>query len=103
MLVVRFKARVNPDKASDVAQAMAAVVNASRGLEGVHHFDVARDLTDDNAFVATEVFDDRAAMERQEAQPEVARVFELFQGGALAGPPEYTIYHVASSESPSLG
>ncbi len=102
MLVVRFKARVNPDRARDVASAMAAVVTASRELDGVHHFDVARDVTDENAFVATEVFEDRAAMERQEAQPEVAKVFELFQGGALAGPPEYTIYDVASSESPQL-
>jgi quinol monooxygenase YgiN len=102
VLVVRFKAQVDPGRADDVATAMTAVVRASRTLEGVHHFDVARDVTDENAFVATEVFEDRAAMERQEAQPEVAKVFELFQGGALAGAPEYTIYEVASSESPQL-
>jgi hypothetical protein len=48
------------------------------------------------------VFEDRSAMEREEALPEVAKVVELMQGGALAGPPEWTIFEVASSESPEM-
>lgn len=81
---------------------MKAVVEAARGLEGVVHFDIARDLTDADALIATEVFEDRAAMEREEALPEVARVVELMEGGALAGPPEWTRFEVASSESPEM-
>ena len=101
MLVVRFKVQCQPDKVEDVAAAMAAVVAPSRQLPGVVHFDVARDVTDPNAVVAVEVFEDRAAMERQESQPEVAKVVELMEAGALAAPPEWTIYEVSSSESPS--
>ncbi len=41
-------------------------------------------------------------MKREEALPEVARVVELMQSGALAGPPERTVFDVASSESPAM-
>ena len=85
-----------------MAAAMAAVVEAARSLPGVIYFDVGRDVTDENAFIATEVFEDREAMEREEAIPEVAKVLELMQSGAPAGPPEWTIYEIASSESPEL-
>ena len=71
-------------------------------ITGVIHFDVAQDTTDPNALIATEVFHDRAAMDRQEAQPEVARVMELVEAGALAGAPEWTIYEVSSAESPEM-
>jgi quinol monooxygenase YgiN len=102
VLVVRFKVRAQPDRSEELAAALAAVVEASRTLPGVLHFDVARDLTDDNAFVATEVFEDRAAMEGQEALPEVANAVALLQGGAAAAAPEWTIYDVASADSPSV-
>ena len=85
-----------------MAAAMAAVVEAARSLPGVIHFDVGRDVTDENAFIATEVFEDRETMEREEAIPEVAKVLELMQSGAPAGAPEWTIYEIASSESPEL-
>jgi hypothetical protein len=52
--------------------------------------------------IATEVFADRDAMERQEAQPEVAKVIELISAGALQGVPEWTIYEVASAETPPM-
>lgn len=81
---------------------MAGVVAPSRSLQGVIHFDVARDVTDPGSLIAIEVFDDRAAMERQEAQPEVARVIALISAGALSGPPEWTIYEVASAVSPEM-
>jgi hypothetical protein len=41
-------------------------------------------------------------MDRQEAQPEVAKLFDLIGVGALAGPPEWTIYEVASAETPEM-
>jgi quinol monooxygenase YgiN len=102
MIVVRFKVRCVPDKTEQMKAAMAAVVGPSRTLAGVVHFDVAQDTTDPNALIATEVFEDRAAMDRQEAQPEVAMVMELVEAGALAGAPEWTIYEVSSAESPEM-
>jgi quinol monooxygenase YgiN len=102
VIVVRFKVQCQTEKTAELAAAMKEVVDAARELPGVIHFDIARDLTDANALIATEVFDDRAAMEREEALPEVAKVVELMQSGALAGPPEWTIFDVASSESPAM-
>jgi len=102
MLVVRFKVQCQPGKVDDMAAAMAAVVGAARSVPGVLHFDIARDLTDPNSLIATEVFEDRAAMAAEEGLPEVAKVIELLQGGALAGPPEWTIYDVASAENPQM-
>ncbi|MGQ0833201.1 MAG: putative quinol monooxygenase [Microthrixaceae bacterium] len=101
MIVVRFKVECAPDRVEEVAAAMGDVVGPSRKMAGVLHFDVTRDVTDPNCLLAVEVFEDRAALERQEEQPEVAKVMELFEGGALAGEPEYTIYDVASVESPA--
>ncbi len=101
MLVVRFKVQCQSDKTAELA-AMTDIVDLARGLPGVIHFDIARDLTDADALIATEVFEDRAAMAREEALPEVAKVVELMQSGALAGPPEWTVFDVASSESPAM-
>jgi len=102
VLVVRFKVRCQPDKTEEVVAAMAGVVDAARTLPGVVHFDVARDITDQDSLIATEVFEDRAAMEREEAIPEVAAVVGLMEAGALAESPEWTIFDVASSESPAM-
>jgi quinol monooxygenase YgiN len=102
VIVVRFKVRSQAEKTPELMAAMRDVVDAARKLPGVLHFDIASDLTDPNALIATEVFADRAAMEREEALPEVAKVVELMQSGALAGPPEWTVFEVASSESPTM-
>ena len=102
MIIVRFKVRCQSGQADHMAAAMADVAKAARGLPGVVHFDVARDLLDSDAVIATEVFEDRAAMEREEALAEVGKVVELMQNGALDGTPEWTIYEVASSESPQM-
>ena len=102
MIVVRFKVQCRSDKTAELAAAMRSVVDAARTLPGIIHFDIARDLANDDALIATEVFEDRAAMEREEALPEVAKVIELMQAGALAGAPEWTIFEVASSESPTM-
>jgi quinol monooxygenase YgiN len=102
MLVVRFKVRCQPDKTEEMVTAMKAVVGAARTLPGVVHFDIGRDVADSNSLIATEVFEDRPAMEREESIPEVAAVVRLMEAGALAGPPEWTIFDVASSESPSM-
>jgi quinol monooxygenase YgiN len=101
MIVVRFKVQCQPDRTDEVMAAMADIVGPSRKLPGVVHFDVARDVNDTNAVLALEVFDDRAALENQESLPEVAKAMALFDGGALAAPPEYTIFEVSSAESPT--
>jgi quinol monooxygenase YgiN len=102
VIVVRFKVHCQSDKTAELAAAMKDVVEAARELPGVIHFDIARDLTNADVLIATEVFEDRAAMEREEALPAVAKVVELMQSGALARPPEWTVFDVASSESPAM-
>ena len=96
MLVIRFKVQVQPDKIDEALAAFLAVAPPSRAIDGVLHFDIGRDLNDPNAIIAAEVFEDEAARERQEAQPEVARVMELLPN-VLAAPPEATVYEVASA------
>jgi len=100
VIVVRFRVQCQPDRVEEVAAAMGDVVEPSRRMPGVLHFDVARDVTDPNSLLAVEVFEDRATLDRQEEQPEVARTMKLFESGALVAEPEYTIYEVASAESP---
>jgi quinol monooxygenase YgiN len=97
MIVLRFKVQCQPDKTSAVADAMRDVMLASRPLPGVVHFDVARDVSETNALIATEVFEDVAARERQESLPEVAKVMALLPD-ALAAPPEATLFHVSAAE-----
>lgn len=96
MLVVRFKVSCKPDKTEALRAAFEAVVAPSRIVEGVLNFDIARDITDPNSFIATEVFVDRAALDRQEALPQVQRVIALLPD-FLAAEPEATLYEVSSS------
>lgn len=97
MIVIRFKVKSKPEKSDQLRAALEAVVAPSRSVEGVMHFDIARDLTDPSVFIATEVFADRAALDRQESLPEVKKVMELLSEAAAAEP-EATIYNVSSSE-----
>jgi quinol monooxygenase YgiN len=98
MVVVRFRVRCQPGKAEEVMAALKDVVPPSRELDGVISFDIGRDVTDPDVFIATEVFEDRAALDRQESLPEVARAIGVFEQ-SLATEPEETIFHVSSSES----
>jgi len=97
MIVVRFRVQCKPGKAEHVMAAFRDVVGPSRKVDGVVNFDIGRDVCDPNSFIATEVFVDRAALERQESLPEVAKTLGILED-ALAGEPEATIYHVSSSE-----
>lgn len=97
MLVVRFKMQAQPGKADQLMSYLRDVALPSRSLDGVISFDIGRDVTDPDAFIATEVFEDRAALDRQESLGEVAAAMEFFES-ALAGDPEATIYHVSSAE-----
>jgi quinol monooxygenase YgiN len=97
MIVVRVKVQSRPEKTEEVKAAFAQAIAPSRAVEGVISFDIAQDLADSNSFIATEVFDDRAALDRQESLPQVGAVLAVL-GESLAAPPEATIFHVSSSE-----
>lgn len=97
MLVVRFKMQSQPDKAEQVLAALREVIAPSRALAGVVSFDIARDLADPNSFIATEVFEDRAALDRQESLPEVATALAVLET-SLSAPPEATVFDVSSAE-----
>ena len=96
MVVVRFKVRCRPDKTGEVKAAFEQVIGPSREVDGVISFDIAHDLADPDSFIATEVFEDRAALDRQEELPEVARTLAVLEQ-SLAAEPEATIFEVASS------
>jgi quinol monooxygenase YgiN len=97
MIVVRFKVQCQSEKTDQVMAALEQVVPPSRAVDGVISFDIARDLADPNSFIATEVFEDRAALERQESLPEVGTALAVL-GESLVSEPEATIFHVSSSE-----
>ena len=97
MIVVRFKVRCQPDKTKQVMAALKEVIAPSRALDGVISFDIGRDVADADSFIATEVFTDRTALERQESLPEVAKTLGILEG-SLAAEPEATIFDVSSSE-----
>jgi quinol monooxygenase YgiN len=97
MIIVRFKAKCKPEKAEQLRAAFGAVVAESRTVQGCLHFDIARDVTDSNSFIATEVFVDKEALARQETLPQAKKVIDLLPE-VLAAEPEATIYHISSSE-----
>ena len=97
MIVVRFKVKCKPEKTDQALAAFREIVATSRPLAGVINFDMGRDITDPDSFIALEVFADRAALDRQESLPVVQKTMGLFQE-LLADEPEATIFHVSSSE-----
>jgi quinol monooxygenase YgiN len=97
MIVVRFRMRCQPGNTEQVMALLTDVITPSRAVDGVISFDIARDLADPNAFIAIEVFEDRAALDRQESLPEVTKVMASF-AASLATEPEATIFNVSSFE-----
>jgi quinol monooxygenase YgiN len=97
MIVVRFKVRCHPEKTEQALAAFQEVIGPSRKVDGVISFDIGRDLVDADSIVAVEVFEDRAALERQESLPVTQKTIGLL-GDLLAAEPEATIFHVSSSE-----
>jgi quinol monooxygenase YgiN len=97
MIVLRFKVQCQPEKIDEALAAFEQVVAPSRAVEGVISFDIGRDVSDPDAVVGVEVFEDRAALDRQESLPIVQQTIGLF-GDLLAAEPEATIYHVSSAE-----
>ena len=96
MIVIRFKVKCQPGRVDDAVAVFTPVIAPSRALDGVVHFDIARDLSDPDSIIATEVFEDEAARERQESLAEVAAVMNLLPE-ILAAPVEATQFNVSSS------
>jgi quinol monooxygenase YgiN len=99
MIILRFKVRSRPDKSDELMEALADIITPARATEGVINFDIARDLDEPNSFIATAIYDDGAALERQESLPEVDRVMAMLPG-SLVAPPERTIFD--ASRNPTL-
>ena len=97
MIVVRFKVQCQPGKTEHALAVFEEVIGPSRALDGVISFDIGRDIASPDSIIAVEVFEDRSALDRQESLPEVAKVMGVLPQIA-SGPPEATIFHVASSE-----
>jgi quinol monooxygenase YgiN len=91
MVILSFKIHSKPEKRDEVMAALAEIIPSARGTEGVINFDIAGVLLDPDAFIATAVYEDGAALERQESAPEVHRAMALF-AESLAAPPERTIF-----------
>ena len=97
MLIVRFAFRVQPGRGDEAVAALVPVVAPSRALAGVISIDIARDITDPDAFIATELYEDRAALDRQEALPETVAALATLKAGLIAGS-DALIHHVERSE-----
>jgi len=91
MVILRFKIHSKPDKSDELMAALAEIITPARATEGVINFDIARVLRDPDWFIATAVYEDGAALERQESLPEVHRVMAMLPE-SLMTPPERTIY-----------
>jgi quinol monooxygenase YgiN len=97
IIVVRFKVKCHPEKTEQALAAFEEVIAPSRAVDGVVSFDIGRNLADPDSIIAIEVFEDRAALERQESLPVVQHTIRLLEE-LLAAEPEAMIYHVSSSE-----
>jgi quinol monooxygenase YgiN len=96
MVILRFKVRSKPEKSDELLAVLAEIIPAARATEGVINFDIARTLDDPDSFIATVVYDDGAALERQESAPEVHRAMAIFPD-SLVATPERTIFDASIS------
>jgi quinol monooxygenase YgiN len=78
MVILRQRMRSKPDKCDDVMAALVAIVTPARATPGVISLDIARDLLEPDAFIATRIYEDGAALERQESAPDVHRAMAMF-------------------------
>jgi quinol monooxygenase YgiN len=94
MLILRQKMRAKPDKSNELMSALAEIITPARATEGVISLDIARVLLEPDSFIATAIYEDGAALERQESRPEVHKVMAML-AESLATPLERTIFDAA--------
>ena len=99
MIILHQEMRAKPEKSDEVMAALAAIIPRARATEGVLKLDIARDLLDPDFFIATGVYEDGAALERQELAPEVHTAMAMF-ADALTAPPDRRLYD--ASRNPTL-
>ena len=99
MIILHQRMRAKPDQCDEVMAALDAIIPGARATRGVARLDITRDLRDPCLFIATGVYENGAALERQESAPEVHKAMAMFPD-ALAAPPERTIYD--ASVDPAL-
>jgi quinol monooxygenase YgiN len=91
MVILRFKIHAKPGKRDALRAVLSEIIPSARATDGVINFDIANNLDDPDAFIATAVYEDGAALERQESRSEVHQAMAIFSD-VLAGPPERTIF-----------
>ena len=91
MVILRQKMRAKPGKSDELMAALAEIITPARATEGVISLDIARVLLEPDSFIATAVYEDGAALERQESRPEVHKVMAMLPE-SLAAPLERTIF-----------
>ena len=99
MLILRQKMRAKPDKSDELMAALAEIIAPARATQGVISLDIARVLVEPDSFIATVVYQDAAALERQESRPAVHKVMAILPE-SLAAPLERTIFD--ASPDPTL-
>ena len=102
MVIPRQKMRSKPDKTGEVMAALVAIIAPARATEGVIKLDIARDLLDPDSFVATGIYEDGAALERQESAPEVHRAMAMFTETLAAPPSERSMTRRSTRRSSEL-
>jgi len=99
MLILRQKMRAKPEKSDELMAALAEIITPGRATEGVISLDIAHVRLEPDSFSATVVYEDGAALERQESRPEVHKVMAILPE-SLAAPLERTIFD--ASVDPAL-
>jgi quinol monooxygenase YgiN len=99
MIILRQQMRSKPERTDDVLAALAAIIPDARGIQGVISLDIARDLLDPDSFVATGIYEDSSALQRQESALAVHRAMAMFSE-ALAAPPDRMVFD--ASRAPAL-
>jgi len=91
MLSLRQKITARADKSESLGAGLAEIIGPGRSVEGVISLDIAGVLHEPDAYIATVVYEDAAAIERQESRPEVSKVVAILPD-ALAAPLERTFF-----------
>jgi quinol monooxygenase YgiN len=97
MIVYRVEVVVRPEELARAQAMFAILVEQSRTVPGVLHFDILQDPVDERRFVSVEVFQDRAAVDRQGELPLVDEVLAAFDE-LLLEEPRGTEFRVSATE-----
>jgi quinol monooxygenase YgiN len=97
MIVFRVAVQVHEAKIGQARALFGELTQASRLVAGVVSFDILQDPHEARRFVSIEVYQDQAALQRQEALPELETVMAAFDD-LLTDPPHGTIFHVCRTE-----